>query len=336
MINLKSHLQMARFHTAPLEFIPAVVGAALAVNTIYDINVLLWGVFGLLYHTSGYYANSYYDWINEFDKDQKEKSHFPLNTGSLSPLTAKQTTYSLLIITAVYGILITYHNLYALIGMFAMPVFGMSYNLIGKYTQFKFILIAISHTLVIVVPYIALGGNNLKILLYLSLYIFLMIIYQISIEGEIKDMNTDEENFLINHGARYMEEISLLKYDSNFVGFPFWIKGYAHFLKLLTAIIGASITRMLGGDIYLQLTVFWIVVIASLIFGTNLLRTGEYNRQNRIRNMAIIELLTLSALLVAVIPVIGLYWSIILFTVSVVWVLFFNKIEWGTWISPDV
>lgn len=331
---IKKYLQLTRFHSVPLETVPAIIGASLAVGKVVHINVLLWGIYGILYHVTGYGMNSYMDWKSGHDMTDPNKQHFPLNTGELSPINAYIAVTILTVVTFMYGLFLLIGKWIALIIIITGAIAGYGYNKIGKEIVWKSFLISYAHSTVFAVPYIASGGSLSDPILYLGWgYVFLWVLYQIQIEGDVKDMNTDEENFLINHGARYLDDMP--GYD-DYVGFPFWLSLYGHLLKLITGIIGVLITIELGGSTARQGIILFIIIVTSLVFGSQLLASGEYNRQNRIKDMSTIELLTMWALLIAVAPVIGLFWISILFFGSIIWVMIFNKIEWGTLLGPSV
>lgn len=333
-MRIKSYLQLSRFHSSVLEIIPAIVGASLATGNLFDINVLLWAIYANLYHVTGYSMNSYTDWKSGYDKDDPNKQHFPLNKGTLSPNKAKWAVYILAGITFIYGVILLIGNWIAFIVIFTGAIAGAGYNIIGKEIGWKSLLIAYAHSTVFAVPYLASGGRNANLLLVGWGYVFLWVLYQINIEGDIKDMDTDEENFLINYGAYY--EDFILTDNGGYVHFPSGIVIYSHVLKLFTAIFGVLIAFELGATLYIMGAVLFIIGVASLVFGSDLLQSGEYNRQDRISTMATIELLTLYGLIVAATPVIGTIEGFILFIGSIVWVLVFNKIEWGSLLAPNV
>lgn len=343
MINIKPYFQLCRTHTSPLETIPAIVGASLASGGVIHLEVGLWGLFGFLYHQTGYGMNSYVDWIKGYDKDDPHKQHFPLNTGNLDPNRTGKFVNILILITFVYGLLLIFsgpalfdeffpfeRSSYLGFGiMITGAISGIAYNTVGKELQWKSLLISYAHSTVFAVPYISLEGEFNLMFISAWIFVFLWVMYQIQIEGDVKDMITDEENFLINLGSRYNNE-------TDKVYFPSYVKVYSHILKLLTAVAGLIMVRSLGGGTSLQAGVFIVTFGGSVFLGRKMLANGDYNRSNRIGLMAQIELVTMFGLLLAAIPTIGAGWAILLFLLSILWVVVFNKIQWGTIIAPDV
>lgn len=330
---IKSYLQLCRTHTTPLETIPAIVGASLATGGVFNIGVGLWAIYGILYHNVGYGMNSYLDWKNGYDKNDPHKQHFPLNTGELEPRHARLFLDILFISLLIYGIILLIGNWLAFFVILSGAVAGIIYNTIGKEIQSKSIFIAYAHSTVFAVPYLALNGSMNEIFFAGWAYVFLWVIYQIQIEGDVKDMDTDEENFLLNMGAVY-EEKNTNVYPK--VHFPLKIKALAHGQKLITAVLVFLLARLLDATIYVQVIAPTIVIASSIIFGSLLLADGTYDRTERIKDMARIELMMILALLIAVTPVIGPFWAIGLFAASLVWVITFNKIQWNTFLGPDV
>lgn len=346
---VKEYLRLTRAHTAPLETVPAILGALLATGGQVSIPVVLWGVYGLLYHLAGYGMNSLVDWEKGYDKNDPHKQHHPLNRGTLSPREARLLVGGLLLTGVVLGVGLAWSEPLALAFIALGAVTGVMYNVVGKVTQYKFIFISIAHTTVFIVPYLAMGGNIFDIGFRLAvLYVFLWVVFQISVSGEIKDiLELDEENFLRDNLGVHIRKERFPPPGEPFDDTLTFSKStymYSWIIKLTTLILGAYIFMVLSGGpmtrftpvSILWFTVWGVMMIATVTFTLFLLDDGLYKRTMRINMMARVELLTMFIFIAALYPVIGLEAVVTLIAGSVLWVLEFNRIEWGTWLAPDV
>lgn len=335
MGNLKSYLQLTRAHAAPLEVIPAMLGAALAVGGLWELSVLLWGVAGLLYHSAGYAMNSYEDWKEGHDKRDEYKSHHPLNTGDLSKRQAKKVTGLLVAIAAVYVVGLIGTDLTAMIVLVIGVSMGFTYNLIGKKTSLRFIPISIAHTTLFVIPFLAEGGDlNSDVLLLGSSFVFLWVSFQIGVGESIKDL-TDYEtpNFL-----RDVTGVSLGGIGRQ-TGYNPHAK--AILFSILLKVAGLSLAFPLfdvlnegePNSIVPTVMIMLCLICVSLTIGLMIL--GEfYMRDRRVTMISGIEAITVFVFILACTSVITPLGAITLIILSVLWVFTTNKIAWGTILSP--
>lgn len=199
---MRSYLRLTRAHTVPLEAVPTLMGAALAAGTVWSIDVALWCVAGILYHLAGYGHNSVSDWKRGYDKNDPYKQHHPLNRGTISPDVAKSLVGWLLVITVIYAAALAYPDPQALSALALGVIFGVLYNTHGKVTELKFIYISIAHTSMFVAPYLALGGDpSWSPFMFGLIFVFLWVVFQISVSGELKDITQDESNLLKEFGV---------------------------------------------------------------------------------------------------------------------------------------
>ena len=318
---IAKYARLTRAHTAPLEAVPALVGALLATGGSITIQVIAWGVFGVLYHLTGYGMNSYTDWEAGYDRDDPHKKHHPLNTGEIKPEDAVAFIMVLAVVTLIHVIVLSSNSLIAIALVFVMVFSGAAYNYFGKITTLKFIPISVAHSLVFVIPYIAMGGEINQLFLLLTVYMFLWIAFQISVSGELKDFWTDEANFLkrIRRGNLWS------------LGTPAIL--YALVLKASSLEIIRIVSKEHGRYIA---TV--IVAALAVIFTVLMLATvkSEDNRGTIVKSMAMIEGLMLIGLVTSVFHVLGQSLSIALIVGAVLWLVTFNYLEWGTLLEPKV
>lgn len=331
-MNIKTFAQLTRAHTAPLEIVPAVYGAILAIGHV-NIQVLLWAYFGLLYHLSGYGHNSVEDYRRGYDEDDPNKQHHPMNNSTAFGRWGMTiTVYILIAVTFIYAVILVYPSIIAFSLGLGMAGAGMAYNMYGKRTESKFLLIATAHSLVFVLPYISLGGEINEVFGLSWALIFLWVVFQIAISGEMKDMETDESNFVKEMGASFNESVT----GERILLIPTKVRNVASIINISLYISAVIIITKLGEHELILFSIVTLVMAARALITKDLLKSGHYNREDKIRQMSSIEVTSMIYLLVALSPVAGYAVSAIILALSFVWVVIFNQIEWGTYLSPKV
>jgi len=329
-MRIKPYLQLCRFHSSPLETIPAIIGAGLATGSIFTIPVAQWGLFGLLYHSFGYSNNSLADWQKGYDTDDEHKMHHPLNSGKLTEFDAKIFNYSLGLVLLLYVIYLVSDSPIAAGVLIIGAINGFLYNYYGKKTQFKFIFISIAHTTVFIAPFIALGGSPSNIIFILSAtYVFTWYVFEISISGEIKDITQDEENIV----SRFITKI----HSDGKIIYDIRLRVYGYSLKLIT-ISTALLILYLTEQTLIQFAL--IPLLIALIYSTDQLLTDMFYAQDRrparIRTISMIEIWTLLIFIIIHAHMFKTIAVVLLSLGSILWVVIGNKALWGSLIGPRV
>lgn len=323
---VRKWLQLTRAHTAPLESVPAWIGAAMATGDIWSVTSLLWASFGLMYHLTGYGYNSYSDWRNGHDKGDKYKRHHPLNTGELSPGGARNAIIIMAVITALIPPVLSGFDPKVIMAEGVMVMFGSLYNEMGKETPFKFIYISIAHSFVFIIPYLSVVGRVDTIGAIMMAYVFLWVAFQISVSGEVKDFTQPEQNFLKLLGSGI---------SAGGVYFSDRARRYTFALKGLQVIIGTIGVYMLSESVSYSAAYFLLSGLYGIGPAHDLVSSGPFNRYSRIRYMSIVEAFSLLGFILIAAPLIG--WdAVVLFIGSMIWLVTMNYIEWGTLLSPKV
>lgn len=333
-MGIKPYLQLTRAHTVPLEAIPAGAGAALAVGGVFNWSVLAWLIAGTLYHLTGYGMNSVTDWEGGFDKNDPHKQHHPLNTGDLSLEKAKLTIKTLFIITAGYVVLISASEPIAWVICAAGVGFGVAYNKIGKRTVLKPVLISIAHTSLFVTAYVGAGGQATIASITASVFVFIWVLFQISVSGELKDLLVEDEyNLLRENSLVRIIDAGDRKEVSPSGGLRFIVMC----LSMSKVFMATVMYLLLGGGLYSEGALMLVSTsILAGVYSMKLIRYGAYKRKERVRFMSIVEMMTLGVFIYSLTPVLGAYGSSMLFSLSIGWVLLFNKIQWDSLVAPDV
>lgn len=337
---MRRWLQLTRAHTAPLETVPALVGALLATNGEITQGVLLWGVAGVMYHLSGYGMNSYADWSGGFDKDDPFKQHHPLNNGSLDPDRAKAFVYVLFFFTTVYTyyLALIYGSPIAAVVITIGVIAGVLYNYVGKYTEHKYMFISAAHMTMFIAPYVSLGGNEPAIVVLGGGLVFTWVVYQIAVSGEIKDIVMDEANLLkdeFNVRVNKAESCNVdVVAEESYIYNTAEAQVYGAVLRIVIGLFGIALALYLGSIPAAALVA--LISLATIYFSSEMLQSGAYKRGMRIQDMSMIETCTLGILLVSTLPFLGTLTALTIFVASGLWLVSFNLYLWGTVIAPEV
>lgn len=333
-MGLKHWLQLTRAHTAPLEAVPAAIGGLLATGGSVTGGVIGWTIFGLLYHLSGYGMNSLRDWQKGFDQNDPYKQHHPLNSGDLYEEIASEVVVALFVVTisfAAVGAILSPHTLLTISLISVAVLFGVAYNEIGKYTKHKYIFISVAHSMVFAIPYVALGGGVDEVLLFGTLSVFMWVVYQISISGEIKDIVQDgEENILRSMGVT-VTDVG----DYSVINTPRRVQFIAAAERWVLMVFCGMLAVFAGrGEVSIHLTM--LIGLLTMILSVSLLSTGEYDRNSRLLKMSVMEIGSMSMFCMATVGVIHPYGVLTILVGSGLWLVCFNLVEWGSLVAPEV
>jgi len=325
--TIRQWLILYRAHTVVLEAPMAMAGAALALGELADPRVAAWGLLGAVYHIAGYGMNSYVDWKKGYDKDDPNKQHHPLNTGSISPSTAKYNIYFLIAAFAIFALALSGFRPIGFLCLGVLLAGGLAYNYFGKITVFKFIPISIAHTMVFVFPYMIYDGEISTGFIALTIAYFTHHVFQIAISGEIKDIKQDEANFLKTMGA---DVVTQLNGDENFH------PGYA--IILVSVLLVIEVGAISAAGIALSKPGVWVVVLflltAWLTYDSyNLISYGPFIRDKKLSTMSRREIagyLCIHSVTVTVIEFGILTAGMIIYFVAV------SKFMWKDSILPQV
>lgn len=340
MTSVKDWLQLFRSHTSPLEMIFTITGSALAVGTIWDYKVLMFLIFGWLYHNAGYGHNSAEDYIQGFDKDDPNKSHHPIHRGAIDPYVGRGVCVLLVIMTLIYGLVISRFETTSVLLLLLLTLFGFIYNIKGKVMGGKFIPIAVAHSLLFPFAYFGSGGvigvtdifpfvNERigAIVLLGTFYVILQIFYQIMIEGDLKDIDMDEASLLRDMGVHIQEGEFRTSMFARSVSIS---------LKTISITLLFSMIYLGGSSTWIYLTLM-IFSLALILQDHRLMGNRSWNHSGSLKDMAIMEVLSAFALVVAVTPMIGGWHAILAVMVfNMVYFVLMNRFLWGTIIKPRV
>ncbi|MFW3146367.1 MAG: UbiA family prenyltransferase [Thermoplasmatota archaeon] len=340
MATLRDWLQLFRSHTSPLEMIITIAGSALAVGTVWDVKVLLFLIFGWLYHNGGYGHNSAEDFIQGFDRDDPHKSHHPLQRGVLDPYLARGTCILLIMVSFFYGAIISGFALLPLAVLILLTGMGFLYNIFGKRIGSKFIPIAIAHSLLLPFAYFGSGGvlelqegfpyvtNDLgAVMLIAFLYLVFQIIYQIMVEGDLKDIDMDEASFLKTLGV-WVE-------DGEFRSSP-TARSFSLIIKSASIAGLFWILIILEAEAWYYLALI-ILSLAMVVQDHRLMGSRKWDHGRCVKDMALMEVLSTFALLLSFSSVAGGWTAfLVVVLINIGYFVMMNRFLWGTLMKPKV
>jgi 4-hydroxybenzoate polyprenyltransferase len=317
-----------------------ITGSAIALGTIWDVKVLLFLIFGWMYHNAGYGHNSVEDFIQGYDRDDPNKSHHPLQRGALDPQTARYACIIMVVASFFYGIFISNFDWTAMVLLAVITFMGAVYNVAGKRIKGKFIPIAIAHSLLFPFAYFGSGGSmetmssypyfgeTLMLAAVLgTVYLVVQIIYQIMIEGDLKDIDMEEASLLRTMGVKVRD--GMFSSSGPARVFSYLIKSSS--IAVLFWLLFAG-----KGDPVLYVLLF-IFSVTMLVLDDRLMGDREWDHSGTLKTMALMEVISTFALVLAVAPMIdGIVPALVIMVFNTGYFVIMNRFLWGTFLKPRV
>lgn len=302
-----------------------VLGYVLAGNPLFDVRALAWAFFALLFHAFGFLQNNIFDY--DYDKKDPSKAHHPLMTGEITVERAMGLDVLLCLATVALQIALSLGNPIPTIVLLISILFGTLYNYLCKRTLLGPLLITASLSTLVMVPYLSYASTLSPLMWLLVAFTAFLMLYQISVSGYLKDFKqTDEVNLLRAMGSRLEGDDLKLSLQA---------KAYAYTLT--------SIKFLLSGAIAVGLrTVTWAflgagsMAVAFLLMSSKLTESGPFKHDKRVKQMALVEVLSYFALVFAVEGAIGWMGVAALVLLPMLWFVVMNRIIWGTRLTPRV
>jgi len=329
MRTVLNYLRIFRAQTFPASLCLVMV-ALLAPEAIVE----LWMVVALfplvwLLHGIGFGLNSYLDTIAGYDRHDRSKKCHPLVSREIGINQACRVLNWGACLTAVLGVLVTLYAqnpTLALAAFLIYIVFGYGYDCgLSKVDLLSFIPISISFTALGAWAWFLSHPSIDLIGLVLLAYIFMTIWFQVGFSGFIKEMRVRERsNLLIRLGARLggffvsEKQGGLVNFDPGNAIYYGWI------VKTVNLFLGV---------VLLCLVFSWQGLISLLFFGGmaiyflhQLTKRRVYVRDNELKRMSAMEVVTIFLPLPIVIPLVPAL-ALMIFGVAYFWLC--NKALWG-------
>jgi len=347
--RLKQWLIFFRAHTGMLEAPIAAFGAAAALGSVWEIEVVLWALAGLAYHYAGYGQNSYYDWEGGYDKSDPHKQHHPLNTEEIQSHVAKIAANGMVAFTVVLMLVLIGLNFLPIALLVTALTLGVAYNVVGKEIEHKYVLISLAHSMLFLIPY-TLYASTIKpwaLLVFASLVIHHC--FQIAISGDVKDIEREESSILDKIGVVFLDkEVTGVNSRVSDVTFVRGTKQIVHSRRadlIISGITGLQIGILLPvvwnfrTDVATQIwfiVLFSALTMALVMFSLEVISPGPYDRSERMGHISMRELTGFWLIYTTLIPIIGFVPYMLSFLVCILYLVGHLKLMWGTYLRPQV
>jgi len=320
---VRKWLKMMRIHTSCLTQAGMIIGCLLAgAGNLW--NIVLVAVIGLLFHIWGFIDNNLQDY--SWDKKDPHKKHFPSVDGSIKHERAAQFA-ALSGTIAMFLVIWASGRSFMAIG-FTVAAFlmGMGYNHLSKYTTLAPLLISGSFSMLPLVGYTIFSSDLSPEILMVAGFAFIMMMYQISVEGYMKDLKADPVSLMRDMGV-------VLKDDQ--LKIPLGAYLYGLYIRVcIMTILFLFISVHYMSPLFTLLLI--VVVLMQLMGHDGLMSMEEFDHKDINRMCAFIEIMTYLGLVFALSGIFGTTMTVFLTVYPITWFVVLNKLTWGTVIMPDV
>lgn len=313
-----------RWHTAALTVPITIIGMIIA-GPAATWPVIEFALFGLLFHVLGFAQNNLADY--RYDIEDPSKSHHPLVNGDISYRKANFLINFGILGLFIFGLYLSNMRALSIFFLGLAIISGYVYNACSKDTVWGFIPITLCFSSLPMYSYFAYAYELNPLMFLVYLYIVLQMIFQIAVEGCLKELEQEKESNLMRT-LGYRVENGVLRTS---IGGEL----FAYIIKFATMPLGAIIATTLTYDLS-PIPVMGIVAGILFIIVRDLLYNQVWDRKRTVRNSAAIEILSYMFLIVTLQGLLGWILVAIFILVPVIWFIFWNKVFWNTYIMPKV
>jgi len=320
---LKDYLMLLRIHTAGVTAVVVLLGALL-MGCRKATTLLLLFISGVLLHTSGFALNEVMDL--PYDKSSPHLKHKPLVRESVKRSSALLLSI-ILFLLSITLFFISLQSVIALLLLLLSSLLGITYDLWGKRFPFSDLPLAGWFALLPVASSSAFGGPP-PIIYLISLFLFLQILFNNSVEGGLKDLESDLES-----GARG----TLIYLGAGRGG---RLKGPALTYSLAVRLLLASapllpifITGFYSTPLKGVIILFNLLL---LIFSFKTLLKPPREREQLLKEFTLHEVGSFLLLILLLIPLLPVKFLLLLLLLPPIWNLLFTKLIYGRAGTPGV
>ena len=327
----KDWLRIFRAQTASAVFLLVLLPYLVAGGKLFSWYGVVLSLWSILVHHISFGHNSVLDTMLGWDSKDPNKKHHPLIAKRIKVKTALKVITIGFFIAIIITIILVFYSIgnpfYALLFFSLFIGGGFVYNNgFSKISVWDFIPISVSFTSLSLFSYFLIANEFNEIIILISIYIALLIWFQIGVEGEIKEIEIENEiNMLRKLGTKITGNIFSM---GNAIIYP-WL------LKIAGLAVAGYIVYKHTFEWYtIILFVFWTFL--ALIFCFMLTRKREWNRKKSLRDMALEEVASLFLLAFILLPIIGLIETAIIIIVAIFYFVGMNTLLWKTRFAPRV
>jgi len=311
---LREWLILIRLPSAAIGVAVPIAAYLLAVHEAPSAwSMISYGVFGWLFQAVGMADNQVTDY--PYDLMDPNKTHFPLVAAGIRPRDAELFVKTVLVLLLILGAWLSAGKAPALLSLLVCAVLGLIYNHYNKTKLWTPIVLAVSFAMLPLYVYFSVGVQLSTLLILSNTYFFLFTAYQVAITGELKDLETNERSFLRILGCRI---------ENNYFSASPTVLGYAISLKMLGLLVVLVIASTTGAFVECIALTIPIVIAVGLS-----VRSGQWNREGRLKSMLLVEILSYCILLISVLPVIGTTQALLLVLIPFAFSALVNRILYG-------
>lgn len=323
-MGFRDWLRVFRAQTAPATLLVVMVPFLLGGGNLFSFFGLALFVFAIVLHWFIFGHNSLMDTATGFDLKDKNKQHHPLVSGKISLNKAHNVIHTGLCLLTVLGILLVLlspgNHLLAISWFLVFMVTGFAYNNgLSKSTIFSFVPITVCFTSLSVFAYYLSAQAMSPLMVLAALYIAFVEIFQISYEGELKELEAGEANLLRRLGAKIEQGFFV----------PNRAGDYGTWVKAIGLAIAGLILWVLPSVNVFSFILFLILLFFAGFYLARLTRFQKWDRNKALMDMSKEEIVSIYILPVVLIPLIGAIQAISLMAFGVVYFFAMNKLNWG-------
>lgn len=295
---------------------------------------------GWLIHTQSFGDNSLIDFLTGWDKADPHKKHFPLAEGTISPRTATNLIQPGIFLTTLLAIILTFwsggdHTL-ALLSLVIFITAGNWYNKnFSKTSIFAFFPISLCWTSLGLWAFFLASPVLTEIGVLMAAYVFALMWFENGWEGCCKEMETKEVNMLKKLGAELGGFFVSKKQGGSLYFSPGLSRYYGWIIKLM--MLGIGLILLLNHSLSAIPAVLYLLFAPlAAYFCNEITKHQRWDRNRMLRNFAVEEILSIYLLPCILLPVIGYLEGFILMAFGILYFVALNRINWGTWLRPQV
>ena len=317
-------LRLIRIHTSSLTQPVVLLGVVLAGIRSWTL-WFLYALFAVVYHAAGFLHNDISDYRH--DKQDAAKAHFPLISGEVSSRQANVLLGIMTGITLFLGLGLSRGRWLSVIFLLTAVGFGWLYNFRCKKDAASPLYITTAFVSLPLFSCFAFRQHLSLLMIWTLCYMAFLMLFQIAVEGYMKDILTDKTSLLKILGTQIQNNNQIhvsvttklfswgLKVPGLILFFIIWHKSESGIASL---ILGSMILIIIIGTVHA------------------LMKSGPFDNRRRVRFCAIIELFSYSLLIFALQGKLG--WGMTGFFIlyPVAWFILLNRLTWKTWITPRV
>jgi 4-hydroxybenzoate polyprenyltransferase len=325
MPTAREYITFYRIHTVALSAMFYISGYMAAGNGLFTPGAAVWWLAATLWHATAFAHNNLFDYY--VDRDDPHKSQLPHCDKNFGPTLVGDLTFVMGLAAMGFIIWLAANDL-ARIFFAISVVFGILYNKTSKWHMSSILTAALCYFFIPLVPYTASGGNlNNPVIWLMAWWAFAQIVPQNAWLGNLKDYHYDKTNWF-QRTTRHYRWLALYKLQQAVVIALLFV--YVPGSMAVKALVVLPLTiLMFIGTVY---TSIWMYQEAM----TQRSRKSDDVDWVVPKICGYHEMLMMLMWCTLLSPLIGWVNMFVLFLLAMFWYFGFNRLYWGTFLTPKV